>query len=139
MSGSSSLFLPKARTISKVAPRVNCSMCTITTVPQNQCQKGSNKSCMSASQHLQGHSAPHEPLHCDRIAIMFSGFLIIQTRGTINLWVEQNRSQEILGKGISTVTAIIIGIGKGDLHHHSTNLKRGGVNSLCTMHYMRMK
>ena len=37
------------------------------TVPENQCQRGLDKSCMSASRHLQGHSAPHEPLHRDRV------------------------------------------------------------------------
>ena len=90
---------------------------------------------MSASRHLQGHSAPHELSHHHCVQRVSHR----PNQGTIDLRVEQNRSQEILDKGISAITAIIIGIGKGDLHCHSTNSKRGGVNSLCTMHYMRMK
>ena len=80
-----------------------------------------------------GHSALREPLLCDCNQIFF----ICLTQRNCLPSGGMRLVPQVFGKGISAITAITIG--KGELHCHSTNLKRGVVNSLCTMHYMRMK
>ena len=69
------------------------------------------------------------------IAIAFRSFIHLTQRNCLPLG-EMRLVPRGFGKGISAITAITIG--KGELHCHSTNSKRDGVNSLCTMHYCTM-
>ena len=78
---------------------------------------------------MQDHNTLCEHSH---IVIMFRAFFFTQAQRTVHLWVEQNWCHEVSGSSIS-----IIVVGVGDLHCHSTNLKQGVVNSLCTMHYIK--